>query len=455
MSQAVLSQALAKAKDTREVVIESGALVQTDDVLSRCFGDLPVGLVADENTFAAAGESLLQHLQSAGRRVLKTHVFPGKPRLHPDIEYVEHLVDVLRDNDLVPIAVGSGVINDLTKLAAQRLGRPYAVVGTAASMDGYTAFAAAITHHGVKKVDPCPAPRALIADLDIIAAAPRGMSAAGFGDLLGKYSALADWRIAQELGIEPIEPISWGLMEQGLPGWTGNPEGVRSGDREALRGLVEGLVIAGLAMQIASSTRAASGSEHLFSHLWEMQGLTHNGENVPHGIQVGLGTIASSALLEWLLSLDLTRLPLDAISQAWPTAEQVEAEVRSAHPAGPQADQAVAETLAKHLSVAQLRSRIERVGQAWPDLSQWLRGWSLTPRAAQQRLDRVGCPTDPRAIGLDFDRLAQSYRLARQVRKRYTVLDLALESGRLPAALEAIFSGGGYWGERASQPFPV
>jgi len=119
-------------------------------------------------------------------------------------------------------------------------------------------------------------------------------------------------------------------------------------------------------MQIASSTRAASGSEHLFSHLWEMQGLTHNGENVPHGIQVGLGTIASSALLEWLLSLDLTRLPLDALSQAWPTAEQVEAEVRSAHPAGPQADQAVAETLAKHLSVAQLRSRIERVGQAWP-----------------------------------------------------------------------------------------
>jgi glycerol-1-phosphate dehydrogenase [NAD(P)+] len=307
----------------------------------------------------------------------------------------------------------------------------------------------------VKKVDPCPAPRALVADLDILAAAPLGMSAAGFGDLLGKYSALADWQIAGALGIEPIEPISWGLMEQGLAGWTGDPEGVRHGDREALRGLVEGLVIAGLAMQIASSTRAASGSEHLFSHLWEMQGLTHNGENVPHGIQVGLGTIASSALLEWLLSQDLTRLPLDELSRVWPTPAQVEAEVRGSHPTGPQADQAVRETLDKHLSVAQLRSRLERLGEAWPDLRQWLRGWSLTPGAAQQRLDRVGCPTDPRAIGLDFDRLAQSYRLARQVRKRYTVLDLVFECGLMPAAMGAIFSRGGYWGERASQSYPA
>ncbi|MCJ7513234.1 MAG: iron-containing alcohol dehydrogenase, partial [Anaerolineales bacterium] len=297
-----------------------------------------------------------------------------------------------------------------------------------------------------KKVDPCPAPRALVADLDVLAAAPLGMSAAGYGDLLGKYTALADWRIAHDLGIETIEPVSWQLMEQGLEPWTGNPDGVRAGDPASLRDLVEGLVIAGLAMQISSSTRAASGSEHLFSHLWEMQGLTHGGESVPHGIQVGLGTIASSALIEWLLGQDLSGLPVKALCRDWPGREQAEADVRRAHPSGPQADQAVAETLAKHPTAAQLQTRLERAGEAWPALREWLRSWALSPHDAQDRLGRAGCPTDPRSIGLDFERLRQSYSLARQVRKRYTVLDLAFETGLLEAALRSLFSEQGFWG---------
>lgn len=446
MTQHMLTQALRKAKDTREVVIAPGALQQVDAVLTRCFGGQAVALVADDNTFAAAGEALAQHLESAGRHIQVSQVFPGTPRLHPDIEHVERLVQVLGSSDAVPVAVGSGVINDLTKLAAHRLGRPYAVVGTAASMDGYTAFAAAITHNGVKKVDACPAPRALIADLDVIAAAPPGMSAAGYGDLLGKYTALADWRMAHDLGIETIEPVSWQLMEEGLGPWTGNPEGVRAGDPASLRDLVEGLVIAGLAMQISSSTRAASGSEHLFSHLWEMQGLTHMGEGVPHGMQVGLGTIASSALIEWLLGQELSRLPVKALCRDWPDRGQAEADVRRAHPPGAQADQAVAETLAKHPTAAQLQARLERAGEVWPALSEWLRSWALPPSEARDRLDRAGCPTDPRAIGLDLKRLRQSYSLARQVRKRYTVLDLALESGLLEPCLESLFSAQGFWG---------
>ena len=447
MSQVVLTRALSKAKDTREVVIAPGALQQVDAVLTRCFGGQAVALVADDNTYTAAGEALARHLESAGRRIQVTHVFPGTPRLHPDIEHVDRLVQILGNSDAVPVAVGSGVINDLTKLAAHRLGRPYAVVGTAASMDGYTAFAAAITHNGVKKVDACPAPRALIADLDVIAAAPTGMSAAGYGDLLGKFTALADWRIAHDLGIETIEPVSWQLMEHRLGPWTGNPEGVRAGDPASLRDLIEGLVISGLAMQISSSTRAASGSEHLFSHLWEMQGLTLKGESVPHGIQVGLGTIASSALIEWLLGQDLSGLPVKALCRDWPGREQAEADVRRAHPSGPQADQAVAETLAKHPTAAQLQARLERAGEVWPTLSEWLRSWALPSCEARDRLDRAGCPTDPRAIGLDFKRLRQSYSLARQVRKRYTVLDLAVESGLLEPALGSLFSLQGFWGE--------
>jgi len=444
MTQAALTQALAKAKDTREVVIDSGALHQTDAVLERCFGDQAVGLVADANTYAAAGEALAQHLEAAGRRVVVMHVFPGTPRLHPDIEHVDRLVQTLGSSDGVPLAIGSGVINDLTKLAAHRLDRPYAVVGTAASMDGYTAYASAITHNGVKKVDPCPAPRALIADLDVIAAAPPGMSAAGYGDLLGKYTALSDWRIAHALGIESIEPISWGLMEQGLGPWTGNPEGVRAGEPAALRDLVEGLVIAGLAMQISSSTRAASGSEHLFSHLWEMQGLTHGGESVPHGIQVGIGTLASSSLLHWLIRRGLDDLPLDP--QAWPTPSQLEAEIRRSDLGPAQADHAVRESLAKHLSQQQLMDRRQGAKRAWPELSKSLSGWCPAPEVLRGKLAAAGCPTTPAQIGLSSLRLRDSYALARHVRSRYTVLDLAVETGLLEPALGLLFSGQGFWG---------
>jgi glycerol-1-phosphate dehydrogenase [NAD(P)+] len=444
MSHPALTQALAKANDTREVLIESGALHQADAVLTRCFGDRAVGLIADDNTHAAAGEALEQHLRSAGRRIAVTHVFPGKPRLHPDIEHVDTLVKILGMDEVVPVAVGSGVINDLTKLAAHRLGRPYAVVGTAASMDGYTAFAAAITHQGVKMVDPCPAPRAFVADLDVIAAAPVGMSASGYGDLVGKYTALADWRIANELGIEAIEPISWQLMEQGLGPWTSQPERVRSGDREALRDLLEGLVIAGLAMQISSSTRAASGSEHLFSHLWEMQGLTYGNESVAHGIQVGLGTLAASSLLHWLIGRGLEDLTAEA--RDWPSAGQLEAEVRRAHPDPVQADQAVRESLAKHPSADQLSERLRRAKQVWPELRRFLLAWCPAPETLRGSLSAAGCPTTPGQIGLTRSRLCDSYILARQVRKRYTVLDLAVETGLLGPALDSLFSPQGFWG---------
>ena len=444
MSHAALTQALAKANDTREVLIESGALRKTDAVLTRCFGDQGVGLVADDNTYAAAGEALAQHLRCAGRRIAVTHVFPGTPRLHPDIEHVDTLVKALAADQVVPVAVGSGVINDLTKLAAHRLGRPYAVVGTAASMDGYTSFASAITHQGVKMVDPCPAPRAFIADLDVVAAAPVGMSASGYGDLVGKYTALADWRIAHELGIEAIEPVSWQLMEQGLGPWTSQPERVRSGDREALRDLLEGLVIAGLAMQISSSTRAASGSEHLFSHLWEMQGLTHSGESVPHGIQVGLGTLASSSLLHWLIGHGLGDLPVEA--RAWPSADQLEAEIRRAHPDPIQADQAVRESLAKHPSPEQLSERLRRAKQVWPELHHFLLGWCPAPETLRSWLSAAGCPATPGQIGLTRSRLRDSFALARQVRTRYTVLDLAVETGLLGPALDSLFSPQGFWG---------
>src|SRR5206468_10081804 len=127
---------------------------------------------------------------------------------------------------------------DLTKLAAHRLARPYMVVATAASMDGYTAYGASITTKGSKQTFVCPAPRAVLADLDVIARAPRGMNASGYADLLAKNVAGADWILAEAAGVEPIDPDVWETVQGRLRAWVGSPRGVALGDLGCLRSLV-------------------------------------------------------------------------------------------------------------------------------------------------------------------------------------------------------------------------
>jgi len=194
-------------------------------------------------------------------------IIPGSPRLHPEFDHVLQVEAYLMRQEATPVAVGSGVVKDLVKLAADRLKRPYLCVATAASMDGYTAFAAAITHDGIKRVDSCAAPRVVLADVGVLAAAPPGVAASGYCDLLGKVIAGADWLIAGALGIEAVDAVAWEHSRHDLAEWTGDPQALRRRDPEALSLLIEGLLTAGLSMQAARSSRPASGSEHLLSHL--------------------------------------------------------------------------------------------------------------------------------------------------------------------------------------------
>src|SRR4029079_10015041 len=132
-------------------------------------------------------------LRAAGRSVAAPIVFPGAPALYADFENVLTLEQRLRGLDAIPVVVGSGTLNDLTKLAAHRVGRPYMCIGTAASMDGYTAFGASITHNGSNNTCGCAAPMVVVADLNGIGAAPKPMNAWGYADLLAKVTAGADW----------------------------------------------------------------------------------------------------------------------------------------------------------------------------------------------------------------------------------------------------------------------
>lgn len=444
MTSERIVRALEHATDTREVVIEAGALAQTGATLVGAFGPRSAQVVADEITFGVAGQAVVESLAAAGVEVAEPLVFPGRPRLYASYEHVAGIVERLSADGAVPVAVGSGTLNDLVKRAAHEAGKPYMVVATAASMDGYAAFGASLSKDGHKQTLACPAPRAIVADLDVVGQAPLAMTASGYGDLLGKVTAGADWLLADAVGVEPVDELAWELVQGPLRASIGQPAALAGGDPAAMAGLVEGLIMSGVAMQAYASSRPASGSEHQFSHLWEMEGLGRDLDPpLSHGYKVGLGSIAIAALYERLLERDLAALDIDACRQAWPDFDEIARQARAAHPL--LGEIAVAQLAAKHVDADGLAERLDRLAQTWPTLRARLSDQLLPAATLRAMLDDAGCPTTPQQIGLDTEAFKATYQRAQMIRSRYTILDLAVETGLLKPTVEQLFAPGGYW----------
>jgi len=446
MAEERIRAALAEATDTGQVVIGPGALASVAEVVERSVGAGPVQVVADATTWRVAGEEVQRRLELAGHATEAPYRFPAGTFVAATYDNVERVRDALAGHHAVPVAVGSGSLNDIVKRAAAETGRPYVVVATAASMDGYTAFGAAITRDGYKQTMTCPAPRAVVADLAVLAGAPPAMTASGFGDLLGKVTAGADWLVADALGVEPVDPTAWELAQGPLREAIGRPAELAGGDRGALGRLVEGLVLSGLAMQAHASSRPASGAEHQFSHLWEMEGLGHDRRPpLSHGFKVGVGTVAIAALYERLLERDLAALDVGALTRAWPGPEAAEAAVRAAHTTPGLDEAAVAETLAKHPDPQTLAGRLTRLADRWPALGDRLRAQLLPAARLRELLAAAGGPTHPSELGLPMGAFRDTYARARMIRRRYTVLDLAYETGTLDELVGELFAPGGFF----------
>ena len=445
-----IEKGLAHADQTRVVEVGRGLLARTGAIVGEALGvgDASVLVVADERTWRAAGAVVDASLRASGLRVQEALIFPGTPALYAAYEHCETIRERLRATGSVAVAVGAGTLNDLVKRAAFELGRPYMVVCTAASMDGYTAFGASIALDGFKNTRECTAPRGCVADYEILAAAPQVMTASGYGDLIGKLTAGADWIVADAVGTEAMDQAVWEQVQGPLHGSLSRPEALANGDVSATGDLAEGLLMSGLAMQGHQSSRPASGSEHQFSHLWEMEG--HGVDVTPrrlsHGFKVALGTVAMTALYEALLRRDITSLDVDAAVAAWPTRERAEEQVRELNPGSSLIDEMMNQSMAKYIDADQLRARLDGLKQQWPTLSEKLRAQLLPATQVQQMLRTVGAPAHPDDIDLEWDRFHQTYFRARMIRKRYTVLDLVNEAGLLDELVAELFAPDGFWG---------
>lgn len=432
-----LQDALSQARDTRELVLRRGAMEETATAFARHFKNASAVVVADANTMRLAGEQVVDSIPKCDRLVF------DDPDLYAHWNYIEQLEAALvaKSASAVPIAVGSGTINDLTKLVAHRMNRPYMCVATAASMDGYTAYGASITKDGAKQTFDCPAPRVVIADLDLIAGAPREMTASGYADLLAKVTAGADWIVADALGVEPINSTAWDIVQTGLRDALSDPAGCARGEIEPISRLIEGLMTSGFAMQAALSSRVASGAEHQFSHLWDMQHHAINGVAPSHGFKVGIGTLAVTRMYEDLLEQPIDTLDTERAASHWPAWESVERSIAELFPDELVRQTAIKESRAKYVEPDALREQLQHLRIVWPGLKTRLREQLIPSRQVEQMLSDAGAATQPSQIGISTYRLRDSFRLALHIRRRFTVLDLVDRAGLWQDTMGRLFPG--------------
>ena len=445
----MIEEALTQTTDTKACEIGPGATEAAAKMFRELFPDAEKALVIDDpRTRAVAGGRVISLLKSSDVEVSEHVINPDGSDFHATYEKVDGVRAAIAASGVaVPVAVGSGVINDLTKRASGELGLHYMVVGTAASMDGYTAANAAITKDGIKQTLDCKAPLGCIVDSAVAAAAPKEMTASGYADLIAKIPAGADWIIADIIGSEAIHPLAWKLVQGPLRDTLSNPLGCASGDEREVRKLCEGLVMSAFAMQAMDSSRPASGTEHQISHYWDMEDLSVDGRPVSHGFKVGVGTLASTAALEFLLEHDLSKIDVEEkVAAWWPSFDAVKETFPSVFPGRPaHVRRAEMEYAKKFPSKDELRRELTVVRDNWGDLSAKIRAQLMPFAEVKENLAKVGAPTEPEQIGVTRARFRETFAGVPYMRARYFGADLVQHLGLMPALLDRLFGVGGVW----------
>ncbi len=219
--------------------------------------------------------------------------------LIPDENVCNTVKEKSKDVDYI-LAVGSGSLNDVCKYVSTKLNSFCAVLPTACSMDGYVSKGSALMENGFKVTENVNPPKYVLINADVLLTAPQIMTAAGFGDIIGKYTCLTDWKLSNILNGEPINEKAFSLMEQARKECVDSFDELLKKDKNAILKLMNALLTAGFSMAICGNSRPASGSEHHISHYLEMD-FIRNGKRVPpHGVKVAIGTLISIEIYNFI-----------------------------------------------------------------------------------------------------------------------------------------------------------
>ncbi len=333
--------------------------------MAQPFKDGKILVVFDNNTYKVAGKKVVELLKNDGFNVKELLFDCGKDILIPDEKTLGRIVQEQDLDVSLMIAVGSGVINDSVKFVTSRTKLPYIVVATAPSMDGYVSDGAPIICNGYKHSPLAHLAYGIVGDTNIIETAPYDLIQAGFGDVVGKITAIADWDLAVKANGDYRCDTCVTLVQRALDKCFGTAEKIKDRDGEALQNLFEALTLTGVAMALINLSRPASGAEHMLSHYWEMDFIERGLNPNHHGIQVGVATVIIARYFE---------------------------ELKDVLPEG------VAEKCPPHTEIEKL-------------------------------LSIVGAPTSPKEIGVNRELFYNSLINGHTVRPRYSILQFARDKG--------------------------
>lgn len=408
------------------VIIEKNAVNKLPDVL-KSFNYNRIFMVADSNTYRVAGknvENILLSLDFA----LSSIIYQRGSVLVPDERAIgEFMLNYNRNTDVI-VAVGSGVINDISKYMSFILGVPYIIIATAPSMDGYTSDCSAFIINNTKISIPSSPPKVIIGDIEILKNAPMEMILSGLGDMVGKYSALRDWKIGHIVTGEYYCEVIRKIVETSVTKCVQGVQGFKSRDEEDIKNLMEGLILSGIAMSFVGNSRPASGSEHHISHLWEMMFLSEGKASVFHGTKVGIATILVGRIAEQLSQRNLEFNCLRERIKYFDEQKWNNDIIRLYKKAAPE----VLKLNKKPYDIA-IEERIRRfdiIKEKWEDIVETI---TEVPSAddIENFLEEAGALTRPQDIGIDDNILKDTITYAKEIRQRYTILRLLWDMGLL------------------------
>ena len=381
-------------------------------------------LISDQITYEIAGKRCMEILAAARVKASIIRL------IHTDFDEAtvgELLINMPADCDLA-VAVGTGAINDMTRYFSFRTGHPFFTVATAAPMDGFASSLAVLNINHLKTSIEAQIPTVIIGDTELLKNAPYRMIAAGLGDLLGKTTCLCDWKLSRIITGEHYCGRIVSLVETCVQDVLKDAGKAKERDPQVLGDIMEGLVLTGVAMSLYGNSRPASGCEHHMSHYWEMMFEQAGKRPVPHGTQVGVGTVLILKLVEALRNTKVDFEEARTFARAYDQASW-EKNIHAAYgPAAPGIIEMEAKAQ-KNETNAHL-TRLDAIEANWAELTDLLNALPSS-QAVMDLLRSLDSPCLPKQIGVDAAMVKNTFLYCKEVRARYTILQLIWDLGLL------------------------
>jgi glycerol-1-phosphate dehydrogenase [NAD(P)+] len=410
------------AVSLKKFVLERGAIQSIPDYLIGA-GMNNIILVADELTYTAAGAAVAKALEPRGIHV-SLCILSGnanKEVVAGEQEIVQLMLKLRPDTQAV-LAVGSGTIHDIVRFVCYAANRVFLSVPTAPSVDGFSSVGAPLIIQGFKQTIPACAPEAIFADLDVLCKAPQGMLAAGFGDMLGKFTSLADWELGRLIHGEYYCPLAADMTKAGLQLCIDHIEGIRDRSEVGVRSLMNGLILSGISMLLIGNSRPASGGEHHLSHYWEMRFIQEERKALLHGAKVGVACLMMSSLYAKLKKLNAKDVEALIQHAEEPSSEEDQAAIHTAY--GAIAEQVIAENFPSGRTQSSAPPQLKQtVQEHWAEIVH-VAQQVPSPQQLANWLSQAGGPVTAEQLGVEQDLVEESLRNAMFVRNRYTVMRL-------------------------------